>query len=122
MARQNKKRQSSSRRRKKGSSNFTQALLRLKKMNASDQHRAMKMANNAFIRQFCKHLKQLKHAKLSVKNRKALRKHKKKLRQLINARTSMSKRRQVLSQKGGSLLKTLFKFIPGVGPFADLLF
>ena len=118
MVRKSKKVSHRRKRRKSSSShkNFSQALQRLKKLKASEQHQAMSMANNAFIRQFCKSLKKMKHVKLSGKKSSALRKHKKQIRQLINARTAMSKRRQILSQKGSGLLKNLLSIFPGVGP------
>jgi hypothetical protein len=108
-------------RRGRKSSSFEKALLRLKKLKSSDQHHAMSMANNAFIRQFCKRLKTLKHAKLSPKNRRVLKKHKKQLRQLINPRIGISKRRQLLSQKGSGFLRTALKFVPIVGPILDFI-
>ena len=124
MARRKKKRQSSTsrRRHKKVPPKFAQAIQRLKKLKASERHQAMSMANDAFIRQFCNQLSQLKHAKLSGKKKKALKKYRKQLRKLVNVRTSTSKRRKILSQRGsGALLKTLLKYIPIIGPFASLL-
>ena len=123
MVRKSKKSSYRRKRRKTSSSHktFSDALRRLKKLKTSEQHQAMSMANNAFIRQFCKSLKKMKHVKLSGKKSSALRKHKKQIRQLINARTAMSKRRQILSQKGSGLLKTILSVIPVVGPIIRAL-
>ena len=79
------------------------------------------MANDAFIRQFCKYLKKLKHAKLSSKTKKALQKHKKQLRQLLNNRTGLSKRRHMLSQGGGGFLRTILSSVPVIGPILDII-
>ena len=75
----------------------------------------MKMANASFIRQFCKVLKKLKHAKLSPKKRRTLQKYKKELRQLINAKATISKQRRLLTQKGGGIIKSILSAIPVVG-------
>ena len=102
-------------------SKFFNALQRLKKLNAKDQHEAISMANNTFIRQFCKQLKKLKHAKITPTGKKALRKHKTRLRQLLKPNIGFSKRRRILTQGGGGFLKTILRFIPFIGPFANLL-
>ena len=120
MARRKTHRKKSSRR-GKSSSNFSHAIKRLKKLRAKEQHEAIGMANNKFIRQLCKEVKKLKHAKLSPKGAKALRKHRKQLRQLLNSRTGMSKRRRILSQRGGGILKTILRYVPIVGPFVDMI-
>lgn len=101
--------------RAKKHSNFTHAIQRLKSLKAGEQQQAMNMANNTFIRQFCKHLKKLKRVKLSHKKKRALRKHKKQLRQLMSARTPISKRRRILTQSGGGVLKSILSAIPIVG-------
>ena len=77
----------------------------------------MKMANASFIRQFCKVLKKLKHAKLSPKKRRTLQKYKKELRQLINAKATISKQRRLLTQKGGGIIKSILSAIPVVVAF-----
>ena len=95
-------------------SNFAHALRRLKSLKPSEQRQAMSMANNSFIRLFCKELNKLKHAKLPRKSREVLRKHRKQLRQLMRSK-SMSKRRHILTQKGGGFLKDVLLKIPIVG-------
>lgn len=112
---------SSRRKSKKATSKFANAIRRLKGLKASDQHQALSMANITFIRQFCKMIKKLKHAKLSPKHKTALKKHKKKIRKLLNSRTGMSKRRQMLTQGGGGFLKSLLSAIPVVGTVVDLI-
>lgn len=107
--------------RKKSSKNFANALRRLKKLNARDQHQAIGMANNTFIRQLCTQLKKLKHAKLTPKSKKELRKHKKRLRQLLSPRIGMSKRRRLLTQGGGGFLKAILRQIPVLGTVIDVI-
>ena len=126
MSRQKKRSsETSSRRRRRRKttpqSSFSHALRRLKKLNASEQHQAMGMANTAFIRQFCKELKRLKYAKLPQNKKKALQKHKKLLRQLTNNHTKMSKRRHILRQSGGGFLKSLLSAIPIIGSVVGLI-
>ena len=123
MARRKSQRKKKSSRRKRNASlsNFSRALLRLKKMNANRQHEAMSMANAAFIRQFCKQLKKLKYAKLPAKSKKILRKHRKEVKKLLSARTGLSKRRKMLTQSGGGFLKALLSSIPIVGTVMNLV-
>ena len=102
-------------------SNFTQALKRLRKLKSNEQRQAIGMANDAFIRHLCKELQLLKHAKLTGKKRQALRKHRKQLQRLISNRTSMNKRRHILSQKGGGILRGILSAIPIVGGLYDLI-
>ena len=108
-------------RRQKMSNSFKKALQRLKKLNAAEQHEAIRMANNKFIRQLCAQVKKLKHAKLSPHGKKAVRKHKRALRALASPHTGMSKRRRILSQGGSGILKTILSYVPGVGPFVKFI-
>ena len=101
-------------RKQTSNSNFSRALIRLKKLKPSEQQQAMNMANASFIRQFCKLLRKLKHAKLSRKKKQTLQRYKKDLRQLTNAKTTLSKRRRILSQKGGGFIKSILSSIPVV--------
>lgn len=107
--------------RKKSSKNFANALRRLKKLNAKEQHQAIGMANNSFIQHLCKQLKTLKHAKLTPKAKKDLSKHKKSLRHLLSPSIGLSKRRRMLTQGGGGLLKTILRHIPIVGTVLDVI-
>lgn len=107
--------------RKQKASKFSNALHRLKKLNASQQSQAIKMSNNAFIRQFCNQIRKLKHAKLSAKVRTKLRKHRKNIRKLLHKSTSMESRRKLLSQKGGGFLKNLLTSIPIVGDIVSAI-
>jgi len=121
-----RKRKTSKRRRrkkaqKKSVSKFTSALRRLKKLNAAQQSQAIKMANNAFIRQFCNQVRKLKHTKLSAKVRVKFRKHRKNIRKLLHKSTSMDSRRNMLSQKGGGFLKNLLTSIPIVGDIVSAI-
>lgn len=101
--------------------NFVQAVRRLRKLKTNQQHQAINMANNTFIRQLCNVLKKMKHAKLSAKTKKSLKRHKKKLRNLLHTNIGMSKRRQMLSQSGGGFLKTILRSIPIVGTVLDVI-
>jgi len=121
MVRRKTKAKRSKQRRSRHSSNFSNAIRRLKKLKANDQREDIKMANDTFIRQFCKELKLLRRVKLSPKKRQALKKHKKQLQRLINARTSTTKRRHILTQKGGGILKSILSSIPLVGNVVDLI-
>lgn len=82
-------------------SNFSKALCQLKRLRGNEQSRAMSMANDSFIRQFCARVKKLKYAKLSPKLEKKLRRHRQKLKMLANAKTSIKRKRKALSQRGG---------------------
>lgn len=121
MIRRKTKAKRSKQRHNRSSSNFSNAIRKLKKLKANDQREAIKMANDTFIRQFCQEIKLLKRAKLSPKKRKALKKHKKQLQRLVNARTSASKQRHILTQKGGGILKSILSSIPIVGSVIDLI-
>ena len=57
---------------KRATANFRTALMRLKRLKSHHQCQAMRMANNAFIRQMCTHVKKLRYKKLKVKQAKAL--------------------------------------------------
>ena len=116
-----KKKASRKRQAKKGRSNFATALQRLKRLKYPDRREAIRMANNNFIRQFCNHLKKLRHVKVKAGTKKVLRDHKKQLRQFLNKKGYTSKRQFLLSQQGGGILKTLLRYIPIVGPFVDLI-
>ena len=116
MARRKTSRKKRGRKRVKKSckSSFATALKRLKKLKRHDRYRAMSIANDSFIRQFCSKVKKLKHAKVSPKTRKALQKHKKKLRKLLGKRTTVKQKRTMLSQRGGGIdwLDILLTAIP----------
>jgi len=104
-----------SRKKSRSNSKYNNVLKRLKKLNAKEQRQAMSLANNAFIRQFISHIKQLKRARLSPEARKAFRKHKQAIRKLVNPRTSMSKRRTILCQRGRGAFYDFITSIPFLG-------
>ena len=97
------------------------ALQRLKMLNSTDQHEALRMADNKFIRQLCAQVKKLKHVNLSPQEKKIVRKHKRAFRTLASPHTGMSKRRRILSQNGSGIFKSLLKMVPIVGAFANFL-
>lgn len=75
--------------------------MRLKGLKSHHQCQAMKMANDAFIRQMCTHVKKLRYKKLNGNQMKTLKRHRTKLQTLVNPQVSISKKRQLLSQRGG---------------------
>ena len=116
-----KKKAAHSRRTKTDRSNFAVALQHLKRLKYPERREAIRLANNAFLQQFCNHLKKLRHAKVKAGTKKVLKQHKKQLRQLLSKKGNMSKRRYLLSQDGGGILRTLLRYIPIVGPIVDLI-
>lgn len=82
---------------------FFLALKRLKGMKSNQQREALKMSNNAFIRQMCAHVKKLRHASVPAKLKKRMLHQKKNLRKLILPTTSMQVKRKMLTQRGGFL-------------------
>ena len=104
----------SSRRSQKMPKSLSKALQRLTKLSPANQHEAIRMSNNKFIRQFCAQVKKLKHTKLSPQGKKIVRRHKRTLRTLTSPHTSMSKRRRILSQAGSGKLKDMIKLFPPV--------
>ena len=102
---------------KRGNTSFHRALHRLKKLKPAHQSQAIGMANNAFIRQMCAHVKKLRYnKKVTPKSAQRLKRHRTKLRQLVSARTSIDKKRKLLSQRGGFLPALLPLLISTVGP------
>ena len=98
---------------------FAHALKRLKTLNCNHQAQAMSLANDKFIRQFCCHVKKLKHAKLPAKTAAGLKRHALKIRKLISAKTSVKAKRKMLSKRGGFLQYVL---PPIIGLVASSLF
>ena len=99
----------------RGNATFRRALYRLKRLKPKHQCQAIGMANDAFIRQMCTHVKKLRYNK-KVKLAPRLKRHKGKLRQLVSARTSISKKRKILGQRGGFLPALLPLLVSTVGP------
>lgn len=93
---------------------FNVALSKLKRMKQAQQVQAVRMSNNAFIRQLSNHVKHLRYAPLSPALKKKLQRQKTKLRKLVNARTSTQVRRKMLTQRGG-FLPLLLAALPAVG-------
>ena len=82
---------------------FAKTIHQLKKLPQRNRLQALQLANDSFIREFCNHVKRLKHKSLTPKQLKFIRAHKAKLRKLVNTRTSVQAKRRLLSQKGGFL-------------------
>ena len=100
-----------------GKKKFINIIHRLKKLKCKDQAHALSLANDKFIRQFCCHIKRLKHAKLSPKVTAGLKRHAKKIRKLISPKTSVQTKRKMLSQRGGFIpliIPGLLKAIPAI--------
>ena len=96
-----KRRHVTKRRVKTGDKKFRQALQQLKRLKPTHRCQALKMANNAFIRKMCAHIKKLRFRKVTSKKAKALRRHGKALRLLSNNSTPISTKRRILTQRGG---------------------
>ena len=117
MARGRVKRIRTKRRRKtkRHDSKFSTTLLRLKRLNASQRHQAMKIANNKFIRDFTTEVKKLRQVKgLRPSLQKKLKRHSKALRKLTNKKTSIKMKRKILSQRGG-FLPLILAALPAIG-------
>ena len=96
---------------------FRRALQRLKRLKHNHQCQAIGMANDAFIRQMCTHVKKLRYSrKVNAKSAQRLKRHRGKLRQLVSARTSIAKKRKILGQRGGFLPALIPLLISTVGP------
>lgn len=115
-----KKTRKRSSQKKTRTSKFMRAISRLKKLKPNEQSQAMSLANDSFIRQFCGQVKKMKHANLSTKQRKVLKSHRKNLQSLVNKRTGISKKRNILSQRGGGIIKNILHSIPIVGDIMDM--
>ena len=106
------------RRRQKGSNKFNSTLLRLKKLSPSQRRQAMEIANDKFIRDFTKEVKNLRRADgLRPTLKQKLRRHSKALRKLANNKTSIKAKRRMLSQRGG-FLPLLLAALPAIGSIA----
>ena len=103
-AKRRKKSQSVKRRKKtQSATKFAKTIQQLKKLPQRNRLQAIQLANDSFIREFCNHVKRLKHSSLTPKQHRFIRAHKAKLRKLVNTRTSVQAKRRLLSQKGGFL-------------------
>ena len=89
---------------------FTLTVSTLQKMKPNDRYKAIKYANDGFIRNLCSKLGKLKYKKLTRQQEKIVKKYRSKLKLLCNRHCSIKMKRRILSQKGGSLalLKYLF--------------
>lgn len=70
-------------------------------MPAKHKCQAMRMANDAFIRKFCSHVKKLRHANVHPAQVKVLSANRAALRKLANSKVSLKSKRKMLSQRGG---------------------
>ena len=93
---------------------FSRVFQKLAKLGKEDQRYAMMCANNAFIRQFCNHVKKLRTAPVNAKLRLRLQKQKKSLRKLVNKKTNADMQRSMLIQRGG-FLPLLMAALPALG-------
>lgn len=119
MAKKTSKRSSAAKRKAVGKRTgaFRRALHRLKRLKQNHQCQAIGMANDAFIRQMCTHVKKLRYnKKVNSKSAQRLKRHRGKLRQLVSPRTTLAKKRKILGQRGGFLPALLPLLISTVGP------
>ena len=82
---------------------FVNAMRKLSRLRAPQRVQAVKLANNAFVREFCQNVKALRHARLSPQAQKRLRQSSTKLRKLVSGKTSIPAKRDMLTQRGGFL-------------------
>ena len=90
------------------------AIFRLRRLNRSQQIKALSASNNAFLRSLCANVKKLKKAELPAKVSRRLRRNAKTIRKLISGKTSMKSRRKMLSQRGG-IAPLLLAALPALG-------
>ena len=91
---------------------FRQVILRLRKMKGPQRTKVLRMVNNKFIRDLCKHTRKLRHAKLSPTTLKSLSRHRKQLRKLIHKKSTIKAKRKLLSQRGGFIGPLLAALVP----------
>lgn len=102
-------------RKKKCNSKFSTILCRLKKLNPTQRHQAIEIANDKFIRDFTTQVKKLRCARgLRPSLQKKLKRHGKALRKLTNKKTSIKMKRKMLSQRGG-FLPLILAALPAIG-------
>ena len=85
------------------SSKLIRTITILKNMKSADRSKAIRQANDKFIKDFCSIIKGLRYKKLTSSQMHTVRKYKKSLSRLVNSQIDMSEKRQTLSQKGGFL-------------------
>ena len=95
-------------------SSFSKAIRGLQKLKPKDRRKAMTVAKNKFIKQFCSRIRRLRNAKLPSKKATHLRRHSKQIRKLINKKTSLKIKRRMLSQRGGFFGAILGALLPAV--------
>ena len=99
----------------KGTSNKLMiALKKLKRMRPHHQREAVKMSNDAFIRQLCTHVKKMRHVSVPATLKKRLHRQRKNLQKFVRSKTSTSVKRKMLTQRGG-FLPLLIAALPAVG-------
>ena len=119
-----RKRNSKQRPKKRGTnkiSKFDIALKKLKGMKLNQQREALKMSNDAFIRQMCTHVKRLRHAPMSLALQKRMQKQRKNLQKLVRPKTSIRIKRGMLTQRGG-FLPLLMAALPAIGSLVGNIF
>ena len=102
--------------RRRHSSKFSSAIQSLRRMKASQRCKAIRFANDKFIRDIVSHVRKLRNKKVSPQVRKTLKRHGKKLRFISDPHVSLQRKRKTLSQKGGFLPASL----PILAPLAAL--
>ena len=97
---------------------FRNVVQELKRLKPPQRIKAMKVANNKFIRHFCSEVRKLKYRPLSSALQGRMTQNSKKIRKLINAKTSMQAKRRMLTQRGGFLPLLLSALAPVLAPLA----
>lgn len=96
---------------------FRSVIKQLKHLKAPQRVKAMKVANNKFIKHMCGEVRRLKYKPLPSPVQSRMKQNAKKIRKLINGKTSMLAKRRMLTQRGGFLPLLLGALAaPIVGP------
>ena len=96
---------------------FRSVIKQLKHLKPPQRVKAMKVANNKFIKHMCGEVRRLQYKPLPTPIQNRMKQNARKIRKLINRKTSMLAKRRMLTQRGGFLPLLLGALAaPIVGP------
>lgn len=106
------------RRRQVVKTKLVHAMNKLKNMGGSRRVKEVEAAPDTLIRDMSTALHKVRKRKVNLPKglAKQVKKHAKALRTLSNPRISIKKKRSLIKQRGGSILGTIARLIPVVGP------
>ena len=90
------------------------ALQKLKRMKPHHQREALKMSNDAFIRQLCMEVKRMRNKPFPPSLTTRMQKQRKNLQKFVRVKMSTTAKRKMLTQRGG-FLPLLMAALPAVG-------